>query len=117
MFRCLACLVLLHPCLVAVATGQPVIKPRTDVFGDPLPEGASVRFGTQRYKRFDHISMILFSPDGKMIFTGGFAGLWDAGTGNKLRHLVNLEKYQWILDAAFSPDGAFLAVVSCFMEP
>jgi hypothetical protein len=29
MFRCLACLVLLHPWLVTVAAGQPVIKPRT----------------------------------------------------------------------------------------
>ena len=111
MFRCLACLVLLHPCLQTVAAGQPVIKPRTDALGDPLPRGASARFGTQRYKAFDHISMIFFSPDGKKIFTGGFAGLWDAGTGNKLRHLVNLEKY-YILDAAFSPDGALLAVVA-----
>ena len=87
------------------------IKPRTDALGDPLPEGASVRFGTQRYKTFDHISMILFSPDGKMIFTGSFPGLRDAATGKELRHPTS-GKSCCILDAAFSPDGALLAVVA-----
>ena len=54
----------------AVGTRARRDPPRADRFGDPLPEGALVRYGTIRYRPGD-IEGCALSPDGKTLATAG----------------------------------------------
>lgn len=72
-------------------------RPRTDLFGDPLPPGALVRMGTVRYAQGDSTyGYPELAPDHKTFVTvsnhtpygsGRVVCLWDAATGKELRHL------------------------------
>jgi RNA polymerase sigma factor (sigma-70 family) len=63
---------------------QQVERPtRTDLHGDPLPDGALLRFGTLRFRHPGPVNALAMSPDGKSLATTGSRGglLWDAATG------------------------------------
>jgi WD40 repeat protein len=68
-------------------------KPLTDLYGDPLPDGAVARFGTTRWKHPAGLHGIAFSPDGKTIASVGdhIPRLWDAATGKELRRFAGHE--------------------------
>jgi WD40 repeat protein/serine/threonine protein kinase len=56
--------------------------------------------------------MAAFSPDSKMLVTGGFnwtARLWDAATGQLIRALQHETASGPVFTVAFSPDGTILA--------
>lgn len=70
--------------LVPAARGGPPTG--TDLYGDPLPEGAVARMGSARFRQ-SPILGVAFLPDGKRLVSCGARRvvLWDAGTGVALR--------------------------------
>lgn len=104
-FSLLACLAFVGPAL-----GQP----RTDIYGDALPEGAIARFGTVRY-RFTSAEQVYawaLSPDGKRLamLHGRRLGLWDLDSGRRLWSLDDAPT--WGPGLAFSPEGKTLIALS-----
>jgi WD40 repeat protein len=90
--------------------------PRLDAFGDPLPERAVARIGTVRLRQGSPVSCVAFSPDGKLLATGGSEDgvrFWDPLTGKEFRRLAAGSKWR-PLSFCFSPDGGTL--VSCVEE-
>jgi WD40 repeat protein len=78
------------PTAAAAAPGD---RPRTDRYGDPLPDGAVARFGTTRWKHPGGVAGVVFSPDGKTVASVGdrIPRLWDAATGKELRRFLGHE--------------------------
>jgi WD40 repeat protein len=64
-------------------------QPRLDPHGDPLPDGAVVRFGTIRY-RIGNVGPYALSPDGKTLAaeTSREVTLWDVETGRPVRRIA-----------------------------
>ena len=88
---------------------QDTPKPRLDLYGDPLPEGAIRRLGSVRFRHIGGILSVDYSPDGKTIASGGrdwTARIWDAQTGEEIHRW---ETDGQALAVCFSPDGKTLA--------
>ncbi len=85
-------------------------EPRTDNYGDPLPDGAVARMGTVRFRHTGSVLFACFSPDGKTIVSAGNDDVlrwWDAASGKELRRWVAPAA---VRVAAASPDRRVLAV-------
>jgi WD40 repeat protein len=91
--------------LAAGAAEPPEAKMRTDLHGDPLPEGAVARFGTPRlyHPELEHLE---FSPDGKFLASSGRQGarVWDLTTGRVVPFAHLPASDHAVL--RFAPDGA-----------
>jgi WD40 repeat protein len=77
-----------------------------------LPEGAVARFGSTRFQHTNNVAALAFSPDGKILATGGGAvvRLWQVESGREIRSLVGPGND--INAVAFSPDGRVIAAGS-----
>src|SRR2546427_9716943 len=90
MLRLLVLSALDGPMAAAGADPTTEKRPRVDAFGAPLPEGAVARIGTVQLRQPSEVCSVVYSPDGKLLATGGrYDGvrLWDATTGKELHYL------------------------------
>jgi WD40 repeat protein len=66
-------------------------KARVDRYGDPLPEGASARLGTVRFRHAGAVRDVAFSNDGKWLAASSddrnMVIIWERATGRKLREI------------------------------
>ncbi len=100
-------------CAVAVTSGAAANgEPRADRRGDPLPTGAIGRFGSARLRHGDAVRCLAFSPDSKLLASGG-AGkdgtirIWDVASGREIRRIPSGQGS--VGSVCFSPDGRVLA--------
>jgi WD40 repeat protein len=88
---------------------------RFDNYGDPLPEGALARMGTVRLRHYHWGPPFstVFSPDGKMLASGGSQEirLWDSATGKLIREIREGNRTRYCI-LVFAPDGSWLAGAS-----
>lgn len=113
----LATLFVALACFGISAAAEPVPKtspPRTDLYGDPLPPGALVRFGTLRFRSGSMSGASLaISPDAKRIITVGQDGVietWEIGSGRRLDRLGTSSSEPNVWGASLSPDGRSVAI-------
>jgi WD40 repeat protein len=87
-------------------------KPRTDRYGDPLPEGAIARLGAARFYFADPIDFLAYSPDGTKLVVGSWRlaksppQLWDAVSGREIWRFQGYGDTLFVL--GFSPDGKYV---------
>lgn len=95
----------------AIAADKPLSPgKRTDLYGDPLPEGAVMRLGT--IQRRTAGAQIAVTADGKSVLSllaGKYLCIWDAATG-KLREKRKLPGDSFNSLAVFSSDGRLSAI-------
>jgi WD40 repeat protein len=93
---------------------KPAQKPKKDLYGDPLPDGAIARLGTARFRHAGNIYAATFSPEGKTLTS--FSGddlfhVWQVSSGKELRRYpIEGEKPDYVHSCAFSADGKLLAL-------
>jgi len=95
--------------------GPSAEPPAVDRHGVPLPQGASTRLGSSRFRYGSQVHSLDLSPDGKTVVTAGSTAwvdgseirLWEAATGK----LVRSHDLRWCYRAAVTPDGKGL--VAC----
>ncbi len=91
-------------------TTQPISR-HVDLYGDPIPYGASVRLGTERFRRRPGLSLLVFSSDGTTLVSINATGIsWlDADTG-QLRRREEFGDYL-VQTCARSPDRRTIAIM------
>jgi RNA polymerase sigma factor (sigma-70 family) len=90
-------------------------KPRADLHGDPLPDGAVARLGTLRFRHHGETAALAFTPDGTSLVanTRSFVMVWNAKTG---KERLRIPRPLWyghpgMSDGmAITPDGNTLAL-------
>jgi len=86
---------------------------RTDQFGDPLPERALFRIGTNRLQHNWAVDAVAISNDGRLLASCGrdqVLQIWDAKDGKPLQKFDLPVWGPWAL--SFSHDGSEIAAVS-----
>jgi WD40 repeat protein len=100
------------PHLIATEPGSMrKLSSNVDEAGDSLPAGAVARIGTVRLRQTIEVCSVAFSPDGKLLATGGrYDGvrLFDSVSG-KLFRFLPAKGGQGVFHLAFAPDGKTLA--------
>jgi WD40 repeat protein len=114
------------------AVEQDAPKARTDLSGDPLPDGALARLGTLRWSHPRPVIFVAFLPDGKTVLTGcedRIFRVWNRATGKEIRRIVvpptppseTAWRIPWFaVVGALSVDGKTLATAAdkqiCFWD-
>ena len=85
-----------------------------DAFGDPLPKGALMRFGTNRLLHRHFVTGMAISPDGKYLVSSSMTNrihIWLAENGRPVGSWETRVP-QGLIRPQFSPDGKYLAGVN-----
>lgn len=92
MFYRTSALMLLLAGLAWAQTPEPIqVQPRvipTDQAGDPLPQGATARMGTLRWRHSGPVQFVGFLADGQEVVSASLDGwirVWDVATGREIR--------------------------------
>jgi WD40 repeat protein len=105
-----------------VGRTQPAEKQpqRSDLFGDPLPQGALARMGSLRWRHVDDLRQwlqVVPSPTGNLVATmsfgelrGGVVRVWDLSDGRQLCEFPWEETLSG-RDMHFTPDGSRLMIL------
>lgn len=107
--------------LALMLTGGPIRsdeKAPLDVYGDPLPQGATARFGSLRWRMPGAIEMVAVSPNSKLVAAVNMKGnvsVWETQSGRLLHEVTSSKTKEACL--AFSPDGKYLATGGGFDTP
>jgi WD40 repeat protein len=104
----LAVVLIFASCYPALADAPEGEKPvRTDLYGDPLPDGAVARMGTVRFLHGGSVYGLGISADGKTIASQNATtmAVWDTATGKELRRFASS-------CGAICPDGKTVAVAN-----
>jgi WD40 repeat protein len=106
------------PVVALLFLPQDTGRPRSDSYGDPLPEGAIARLGTVRFRMPQNWVETVLSPDGTVLAIlvdppqeRESIQLFDTSTGRRVRSIPS-EEYFIEGAPAFSPDGKTLASVT-----
>jgi RNA polymerase sigma factor (sigma-70 family) len=106
----------LQPADTRAETPQKEIPTGVDLYGDPLPKAALARMGTVRLRHGGPVDTVAFSPDRKLLASGGHDNavrLWDVTSGKEVRRLTATRgpgsENCWVHAVAFSRDGKYLA--------
>ena len=105
---------------VGPATVRPLAaqekKPRTDRYGDALPEGAITRLGTVGFRHASQVTSVAYSADGKLMATTGYdetVRLWEMPSGKeRFRFRLAGKRNYHGPGLAFTPDGKMLAAAN-----
>jgi WD40 repeat protein len=88
---------------------------RKDIYGDPLPEGALARCGTNRFRFDDWVTQIVFAPNSKTLaalaLEKSIVFLTDADTGKVIQRFQGMNSDP-LMRVAFSGDGKLLGALS-----
>src|SRR5438093_10168875 len=88
-------------------------SPKTDLYGDAIPQNAIRRLGTIRFRHGSNVTSNAFSPDGIVIASGDLDGLvrfWKPGSGEQVGILENHDKP--ITALAFSGNAKHFATAA-----
>jgi Sigma-70, region 4 len=101
---------------VAKVAPQPP-PPKLDLYGDAVPAGATMRFGTIRHRQESPIYRIAFTRDDRFLITDGDDSqlrVWDGHDGTFIRRIpVDIEA---LADFAVSADGKVVATSGTFPQ-
>src|SRR5262245_45971451 len=119
-YRLLLSLSLLSIALVA-GSGQSQ-TPAKDLYGDPLPAGASARLGTIRWRHDNLVVFAAFLPGGKSVVSASDDGtirVWEFPAGKETRRIVAFPRKEagagpsapkgYLTAVALSADGKTIA--------
>ncbi|HYT95121.1 MAG TPA: WD40 repeat domain-containing protein, partial [Gemmataceae bacterium] len=113
MSRLSACMLVVALAVPSRGDEGPTPKaPRTDALGDPLPDGALLRFGTARLRCDGGPTGIAFSADSKFLATAHgrqVVHVWSVPSG-KLHQVLRTPTDLPYRAVTFTPDGKKLAV-------
>lgn len=91
------------------------VAPRVDTSGDPLPDYAVARLGTNRFRHPGHIRGVALSRDESFVITvgdGTSIRLWELPSGKLSKSIEVPARWRNIEHVALSPDNKLIAVVS-----
>lgn len=112
-FACPACALAAGASMPSSATAPasaPAPAASLDAYGDPLPAGATARYGTARLMHQSFPWSAILAPDKSVFATADQQGglyVWDTRTGQRL--WLQHETNRSVATMAFSPDGSLLA--------
>jgi WD40 repeat protein len=95
----------------AQSASQPTKKDTVKSADSPLPPGAVKRFGATPFLHEGIVKSVAFSPDGKLMASGGvekYVRFWDVASGKELFRLPIPNDIR-ISNLTFSPDGKTFA--------